>query len=168
MIIKAEQKYVRQTPTRLRLVASAVKNLSPKEAVDQLSFMNKKAGRTLQEVMKQAIANAVNNLGLSASSLKIKEIIIGEGPQYKRFQAVSRGRAHSILKRTAHVKVLLESAEIAKTKEERKVVAKKTEEKATDAKSTKVQAPSLQSVKKMSAKAQTSVKPMSVRKTGER
>ena len=168
MIIKAEQKFIRQTPTRLRLVANAVKHLSPKEAVEQLSFINKKAARTLRDVMKQAIANGVNNLGLSASSLKIKEIIIGEGPQYKRFQAVSRGRAHSILKRTAHVKVLLESAEEAKPKIEKQQAVKKTEDKTTETKIQKTQAPSLSSVKKMSAKAQTSVKPMSVRKTGER
>jgi len=30
-----------------------------------------------------------------------------EGPTYKRFQAVSRGMAHSIMKRTSHIRVEL-------------------------------------------------------------
>lgn len=170
MIIKAEQKYVRQTSTRLRLVARAVSKLSPSEALDQLEFMNKKAARTLREVMKQAVANAVNNLGLSLQALTIKEIIIGEGPQYKRFRAVSRGRAHTILKRTAHVKVLLESKEEAKKVHKpvkKEVIKKATAEEVVQPE--KLQAPTFKSVGKVTAKTKQSVvRPVAVRKTGER
>lgn len=169
MIIKAEQKYARQTPTRLRLVAHAVRDLSPKDAVEQLGFVNKKAARTLREVLKQAVANATNNLGISADTLKIKEITIGEGPQYKRFRAVSRGRAHTILKRTAHIKVLLESAETAKPKKTAvKVEPKKEDKKESVVQAAKPNVQTLPAMKKMGTKAQQSVKPVSVRKTGER
>ena len=85
MLIKAQQKFSRQTSTRLRLVAAAVKKLSPAVAIEQLKFMDLKAAETLLLVMKQAVANATNNLGLSADALTIKEIIVGEGPKYKRF-----------------------------------------------------------------------------------
>src|SRR3989338_3645063 len=130
MLIKAEQKFSRQTSTRLRLVAAVVKKLSPAVAIEQLRFMDLKASETILLVMKQAVANATNNLGLSADALTIKEIVIGEGPQYKRFQPVSRGRAHSILKRSAHIRVVLESQEAPVAKPKQKtVVAKGTNEK---------------------------------------
>lgn len=169
MLIKAEQKFSRQTSTRLRLVADAVKSLSPTTAMDQLQFMNKKAAKTLYAVVKQAISNAVNNLGLSADTLKFKEIIIGEGPHFKRFQPVSRGRAHSILKRTSHIRVVLESSEAApvKPKKEQKSVAPVVE-KAVEGKQESVKSAPVQAERKQHARSQTTVKAVTIRKTGER
>lgn len=153
MLITAHQKYLRQTPTRLRLVAAAVRAVqSPHQAMQQLSIMNKKAARTLHKIMTQAVANAQHNHNISIDDLVIREILVMEGPQYKRFQPVSRGRAHDILKRTSHVKIVLESidtskpdavveksaksAEASKT-EEAKPVEKKDTKSATSTKSSK-------------------------------
>lgn len=174
MLIKAEQKFSRQTSTRLRLVAAAVKKLSPAVAIEQLRFMDLKAAETILLVMKQAIANATNNLGLSADALTIKEIVVGEGPQYKRFQPVSRGRAHSILKRSAHIRVVLESQEAGVAKPKQKTVGVKgTNEKAVagQGQTTSQIAPARTSITvplKQTAKSQTTVRTSSVRKTGER
>lgn len=185
MLIKAEQKFSRQTSTRLRLVAAAVKKLSPAVAIEQLRFMDLKAAETVLFVMKQAVANATNNLGLSADALTIKEIVVGEGPQYKRFQPVSRGRAHSILKRSAHIRVVLESQEVGVTKPKQNVAkAKGTNEKAVatqgrgrDAQqqgstqgATQITPTRTSSAVSLNqtAKSQTTVRTSSVRKTGER
>jgi large subunit ribosomal protein L22 len=123
MLIKAEQKYVRISPQKMRLVARAVKSLSPDEALDKLKFLNKRSARPLAKVIKQALANAVNNSKLKRENLKFKTIQIGEGAVYKRWRPVSRGRAHSILKRTSHVRVILESKE--EIKKEKKAVKEK-------------------------------------------
>lgn len=170
MLITAEQKFSRQTPTRLRLAAAAVKKLPPQVAIDQLAFMGKKAGGTLLSVMKQAVANATNNLGLSADALVIKEIIVGEGPRYKRFQPVSRGRAHSILKRTSHIRVVLESQEAPVAKPKQKTVAVKTTEKTAEKKETVAVASTskMAAPRKQMGRSQTTVKTVAVRKTGER
>lgn len=169
MIIKAEQKFLRQTPTRLRIVARAVKHLLPAEALDQLKFMNKSAAREIHLVLKQALANATNNLGLSRDALTIKDILIGEGPRYKRFIAASRGQAHAILKRTAHVRILLESKEehaAAKPKKVQAVTKKGAEVVPTASTQQSVKPMSLP--KQMKAQTHTTVKPVMVRKTGER
>ncbi|HAU99043.1 MAG: 50S ribosomal protein L22 [Microgenomates group bacterium GW2011_GWF2_45_18] len=113
MIVTAEQKYTRQTPTRLRLVAKAIRKLSVTDAMDQLRFINMRSARTMLDVMKQAVANATNTRNIPFDLLVIKDIVVNEGPQFKRIQPVSRGRAHAILKRTAHVRVVLESREPA-------------------------------------------------------
>ncbi len=111
MIIKAEQKYVRTSPRKLRLVADAVRGLSPFRALAYLEKINKRAALPLAKVIKQALANGKNNLGLSEDSLKIHELMINEGPVYKRARPVSRGMSHPIAKRTSHIRVILEAKE---------------------------------------------------------
>jgi large subunit ribosomal protein L22 len=109
LLIRAEQKNIRISAQKMRLVADAVRKLDPVQAVLQLKFLKKRAALALAKVIKQAIANGTNNLQLGESGLKFHRLEIGEGPTYKRWQPVSRGRAHPILKRTSHIKVVLES-----------------------------------------------------------
>jgi large subunit ribosomal protein L22 len=109
MKIKAEAKNIRQSPQKLRLVAALVRSLKPNDALTTLKHLRKRAATPLWKTLKQAMANGVNNLNLNADSLIIDKIEINEGPTYKRWQPVSRGRAHKILKRTSHIKVILES-----------------------------------------------------------
>ena len=116
MLITAEQKNSRQSDRKVRLVANSVKKLSVPAALKQLAVMEKKASTVVMKVLSQAIANAVHNHGLTLNDLTIQSILVNSGTHYKRFRAVSRGRAHSILKRTCHVKVTLTSAPPALTK----------------------------------------------------
>ena len=137
MKITATQTQVRQTPLKVRLVANQVKDLPLEQALRQLSVMQRRASLVLLKVIKQAIANAMNNHSLDFENLTIKSIQVTPGATYKRWRAVSRGRAHSIMKRTSHIKVELEVKENASIteKEEPKKVAAKTETKKTVKKS---------------------------------
>ncbi len=123
MIIKAEQKNTRQPSRKVRLVVDVVKKMSLVDAINQLAVMNRKSSLLVLKVLRQAVANAINNFGLVIGDLEIDKIVVNDGPALKRWRAVSRGRAHTILKRTCHVRVDL------RTKKEVKVadVAKKTE-----------------------------------------
>lgn len=114
MIIKAEQRYIRISPRKVRLVVDAIRKLKPDQALEQLSFMRKVAAVPVAKTIKQAMANAVKNLNIPGDSLIFDSIQIGEGPTFKRWRAVSRGRAHSIYKRTSHIKVLLKTQESKK------------------------------------------------------
>ena len=108
MEIKAEAKHIRISPRKVRLVAKAIKKLTAQQAIETLKFINKRAAEPLNKLIRSAIANAKNNFGLKPESLKIKEVQVGEGPTLKRWRAVSRGRAHPIMKRTSHIKITLE------------------------------------------------------------
>lgn len=118
MKITAIQKQVRQSPRKMRLVVNQVKKLSLEQAMRQLAVIDRRASLAILKVIKQAIANAMNNHRLTFESLKISSIEVTPGSVYKRWRAVSRGRAHSIMKRTSHIRVILES-------EEKKPIAKK-------------------------------------------
>ncbi|AKM81170.1 MAG: 50S ribosomal protein L22 [Candidatus Pacebacteria bacterium GW2011_GWF2_38_9] len=129
MIIKAEQRNTRQTSRKVRLVADVVKKMSIVDAINQLAVMNRKSSLLVLKVLRQATANATNNFNLVLSDLEIDNIVINDGPALKRWRAVSRGRAHTILKRTCHVRVDLRTKkEVEPTKIVKKEVTKKVEE----------------------------------------
>lgn len=110
MLIKAEQKYIRTSPRKLRLVADMVRGMKdPQTAIVYLMNIDKRAALPIQKVIKQALGNAKNNAGVSPDEVVLKELVISQGPFYKRFRPVSRGRAHGIKKRTSHIRVILES-----------------------------------------------------------
>ena len=107
MQVVANTKYVHTSPKKLREFASAVKNLRAADAVDCLRLQRNKAGLLLAKSIQSAIANAKGGKGIESASLVIESVQIGKGPMLKRFQPVSRGMAHQIKKRTAHIKVIL-------------------------------------------------------------
>jgi large subunit ribosomal protein L22 len=115
MLITAQQKNIRQTPRKLRLVANAVRKMPLSAAIQQLAVIERRATMPILKVVKQAIANAVNNHGLATADLELKDIRVNEGPRYRRFRAVSRGRAHNVVKLTSHVTVTLSTREVTKS-----------------------------------------------------
>lgn len=108
--MKSTQKYIRTSARKLRLVADAVRGLTPVKALEYLKFINKSAALPLAKTIQTAVANAKENHGLGAEKLVFKTIDVGEGATFKRYRAVSRGQGHSIMKRTAHIRVELEEA----------------------------------------------------------
>jgi len=107
MKITAQAKSIRITPQKLRRTADSLRQLPLDQALEQLQFINVKSAQELYRVLSQAVANATTNYNLKPENLKLDSIQINEGPILKRFQAVSRGRAHTILKRTSHVLITL-------------------------------------------------------------
>lgn len=113
MIITATQRFSRQAPLKVRLVANTVRKMPLEAAIRQLAVMDRTASTLILKVLRQAIANAVNNQSLKFEELQLKNILVDSASSYKRFRAVSRGRAHSILKRSCHVTVQLEKPEVS-------------------------------------------------------
>lgn len=129
----AHLRKIRISPKKVNLVAGMVRNKSVKEALSILEFTNKSAAKPLYKVIHSAMSNAEHNFKQNPDALVIKEIIVNDGPIYKRFQPVSRGRAHPILKRTSHITVKIEaSAELIKSKPGKKKTATKAAAPTTD------------------------------------
>lgn len=107
MEARATAKVIRIAPRKARLTIDLVRGKSITEATAILSNLNTKASRIVTKVLKSAIANAVNNLGMDEKTLIIKEAFINEGPTIKRARMGSRGYVDPILKRTSHVSVVV-------------------------------------------------------------
>lgn len=129
MLVKAESKFIRTSPRKIRLIVGLIKGLAPEEAVTTLSHLRQRAATPLLKTFKQAMANALNNHNLAKDSLLIQSIEVNEGPTYKRWRPVSRGRAHSIFKRTSHIKLVLKTKPAKPTKKVTKKTLKPTKSK---------------------------------------
>jgi len=107
-LIKAQQTYMRISPRKARLVADAIRKMSPMQALIDLKFLNKKSSEVFSKVIKQAVSNATKDGKVTSDQLKFKSIMVDNGPTIKRFRAAARGRGVRIKKRTCNVKVILE------------------------------------------------------------
>ncbi len=133
MIIKAKQSTTWITPKKLRTIADAVRGKDLAQVNNILSALNKRGGKVINETIRQAVANAVNNLGLPEETLTLKTLIINEGPRFKRFRAGARGMAKPYALRTSHIIVELESPDAAAQEKKEAAPAAKVEETAVKA-----------------------------------
>lgn len=104
---KAIAKFQRVSPRKTRLVAKNVAGLGIEEALNILRFTPNKPAGILLGVMKSALANAAQLGGVDVDAMVVKEIVVNEGPAWKRFMPRAQGRATKIKKRTSHITVIL-------------------------------------------------------------
>jgi len=107
MEVKAVSKYVRISPQKVRKLVDGIRGKSVESALDSLKFMPQKSARILTKVIQSAAANADQLPDIDVDTLVVANITADQGPVLKRFKARARGRGTRILKRTAHVTVIL-------------------------------------------------------------
>jgi large subunit ribosomal protein L22 len=106
--MRARATHIRISPRKVRMVVDTVRGKSVSQALSILAFTRKKAALPVQKLLKSAVANAVENDGVSdADVLVIDRITVDEGPTLKRFMPRARGRATPIRKRTSHLQIIL-------------------------------------------------------------
>jgi large subunit ribosomal protein L22 len=104
---RAQAKYIRQSPYKVRRVLDLVRGLPVDEARIVLDFTNRRAADPIKKVLNSAIANAEHNLALDADELFVAEAYADEGPTLKRWRPRARGRAAQIRKRTSHITIVV-------------------------------------------------------------
>ena len=107
MEVKAIAKFIRVSPRKTRIVAKNVVGKPVEDAMNILKFTPQKGAEVIRAVMRSALANAENNANMNVDALVVKEVIVNEGPTWKRFMPRAQGRATSLRKRTSHVTVIL-------------------------------------------------------------
>lgn len=107
MEAKAVAKYLRISPSKVRLVADLVRGKAVSEALTILRFTPKKGARLVNKTLRSAVANAENARTVDIESLYVKTITVDVGPTLKRWRPRAMGRANRIIKRTSHVTVVL-------------------------------------------------------------
>jgi len=108
-------KDIRMSSSKVRIVLDNVRGKKAAEAVAILTYMPQAGAAEALKVLKSAIANAENNKGLSADNLYVAECYTTPGPIMKRISFRGRGHgADRILKRTCHIKFILDELKEAK------------------------------------------------------
>lgn len=113
--MKASLNDYRQSPRKVRLVASAMRGKSVPVALASISFIDKKASVVVKKLIESAAANA-KNLGMDSANLVIKEIRVDAGTVLKRMMPRARGSSAPIKKRTSHIMLTLGEKSVAAKK----------------------------------------------------
>ncbi len=105
METKAITRGVRLSVDKGRLVADLVRGKRVDQALNILSFTQKKAAGIIKKTLDSAIANAEHNDGADIDELMVKSIYVEQGTTLKRFSARAKGRGNRISKPTCHIYV---------------------------------------------------------------
>lgn len=105
--VRAVSKYIRMSPQKVRLVVDLVRGMDVQQALALLRFTPKAAAKEVAKTIASAAANAEENLGLSIDDLYVARIASDAGPTLRRGRPGARGRLKPILKRSAHITVVL-------------------------------------------------------------
>ena len=108
MAVKAQAKYVRTSPRKVREVVDLIRGKSVADARSVLVFANRGAAPLVAKVLNSAVANAENNQNLSVDDLFVKEAYVDEGPTLKRWKFRAMGRVNRIRKRSSHITIAVD------------------------------------------------------------
>ena len=103
-------RYVRISSRKVKVVIDLIRGKRVIAALPILIYTPKAASEPVLKLLNSAVANAENNLDLSADTLYVAEVFANQGPTLKRFRPRAQGRASRIRKRTSHITIILDQA----------------------------------------------------------
>ncbi len=110
MEVTARLRHLQAAPRKVRLVVDLIRGRDAEEAVSILQHTKKSAARSVEKLLRSAIANAENrDEELDVDRLYVKEVFVDGGPVLKRIWFTTMGRAFRKLKRQSHVTIKLDT-----------------------------------------------------------
>jgi large subunit ribosomal protein L22 len=108
MEVRATAREVGFSARKARLILERLPGLTVDQALALLRYVQSPHARSVSKVVLSAASNAENNFDLDIDDMVIKRAFADEGRTQKRFRPRSRGRVSPILKRAAHITVVLD------------------------------------------------------------
>jgi large subunit ribosomal protein L22 len=106
MLAKAEARYIRTSPQKIRLVVDLIRGQKAGDAINILRTTNKRIAPSVEKVLRSAIANAENRSNdVDVDKLFVVEAYVNEGPRMKRVRPAPMGRAYRYQRRMSHIVV---------------------------------------------------------------
>jgi large subunit ribosomal protein L22 len=106
--VKATANGVQLSPRKVAVVAALVRGRTVEEALTILEHTPRRSALAVIKVINSAKANADHNHGYKPSTLRITEISVTHGPRIKRFRPAAHGRALPFVKRSSHIRVIVD------------------------------------------------------------
>ena len=115
---QAHGRYIRGSASKVRRVLDQIRGRTYRDALIMLEFMPYRSTGPITKVLRSAVANAENNLGMDPSSLVIQTATADIGPAMKRYRPRAQGRAFAIKKQTCHISIAVAPSDTSMTAEE--------------------------------------------------
>ena len=108
MPVQAIAKGVHMSPRKVGVVAALVRGRTVADALVILAHTPRRSAEPVAKVIASAKANAEHNHNLKPDTLKIVEISVSPGTRMKRYRPAARGRANPFMRRTSHIRVVVD------------------------------------------------------------
>ncbi|MEJ6686279.1 MAG: 50S ribosomal protein L22 [Crocinitomicaceae bacterium] len=98
------------SPRKMRLAADLIRGVEVNKALNILQFSSKDAAKSLEKLLRSAIANweqKNEESDITEETLLVTKIEVGGGAMLKRIRPAPQGRAHRIRKRSNHVTIVV-------------------------------------------------------------
>jgi len=112
--VRAQLSNLSVSAQKVRLVLDLVRGKDANDALETLRFVPSLASVQVLKLLKSAVANAEENLGISRDDLFISTIYANEAPTRKWRRFGARGRFKPVLRRSSHVTIVLSEREATK------------------------------------------------------
>lgn len=106
----ASARYVRMGSSKAKRVLDIIRGQNYVNACAILDITPSTASLVIKKILVSAGANAENNKGLTKEDLIVAEAYANQGPSFKRVKFRGRGGVDTIIKRTCHITIVLDSA----------------------------------------------------------
>ncbi|HOR23425.1 50S ribosomal protein L22 [Candidatus Saccharibacteria bacterium] len=128
MTVRAIAKSVKISPRKVGVVANLVRGRTVEDALVILNHTPRRGATAVAKTINSAKANAEHNHNYKPNTLKLVEISVSPGPRLKRYKPAARGRAMPFIKRTSHIRVVVdgEKREVKKPSVKKRVEKKET------------------------------------------
>lgn len=109
----ATHRHARISARKVRTIADMIRGKFVDEAIEILRYQPERGARLLEKVLLSARANAQDPDQNPGKTVRVENLVVIDaridgGPMFKRIQPRARGMAFGILRRTSHIKVVLE------------------------------------------------------------
>lgn len=105
---RAEARFQRVSPQKVRLVLDLIKGRGVQEALDTAAFTKKRIAPVIHKLLTSALDNAKyvageRGIDLDVDNLYVKQALANEGPRLKRIRPAPMGRAYRYQRRLTHI-----------------------------------------------------------------
>jgi large subunit ribosomal protein L22 len=108
MSVLAVAKGVNMSPRKVGVVAALIRGRSVQDALTILAHVPRASAIPVRKAVESARANAEHNHNLKPDTLMITEISVSPGTPMKRMRPAAQGRGLPFLRRTCHIRVVVD------------------------------------------------------------
>ena len=99
---------LRVSPQKLNQLATLIRGKNIADAINILTFSEKRIARDVLKVVRTAMYNAENNFGMDGERLQVVEAYVGKNLTMKRMRPRARGRANRIVKPFSQITIIVQ------------------------------------------------------------
>src|SRR5205807_8244347 len=112
MEFRAEARFMRVSPQKVRLVLDLIKGRRVEDALNTLMFTKKRVAPTIEKLLRSAVGNAnylntEKGMDVDVDNLYVKRAVANDAPRTKRIRPAPMGRAYRYVRRISHIEIAL-------------------------------------------------------------